>query len=160
MASNFYSSWDECPTKLWTLPTFSELAIMSCFQTHWFLHLLLHQRRHVTVPEPFSYLARRFLHARDRQHLHSLHKRGIRPVSGHSPRGWTSDLFSSQPRPELGGSLGRAVYAPGDGQTNPGYSSQSVQCLYVDHLLSVNKLVLCCACYHSGTYSSQSVQID
>jgi hypothetical protein len=27
-----------------------------------------------------------------------------RLVSGHCPRGWTSDLFSSQPRPELGGS--------------------------------------------------------
>ncbi len=25
-------------------------------------------------------------------------------VSGHRPRGWTSDLFSSQPRPQLGGS--------------------------------------------------------
>jgi hypothetical protein len=27
------------------------------------------------------------------------------PVSGHRPGGWTSDLFSSQPRPELGGRL-------------------------------------------------------
>ncbi len=26
MASNYYSSWDECPSNLWTLPTFSELA--------------------------------------------------------------------------------------------------------------------------------------
>jgi hypothetical protein len=32
------------------------------------------------------------------------HKHGTHPVSGHRPRGWTSDLFSSQPRPELGGS--------------------------------------------------------
>jgi hypothetical protein len=26
VATNFYSSWDECPTNLWTLPTFSELS--------------------------------------------------------------------------------------------------------------------------------------
>jgi hypothetical protein len=29
VASNFYSSRDECPTKLWTLPTFSDLANMT-----------------------------------------------------------------------------------------------------------------------------------
>jgi hypothetical protein len=29
VASNFYSSWDECPTKLWTLPTFSDLENMT-----------------------------------------------------------------------------------------------------------------------------------
>jgi hypothetical protein len=82
------------------------------------------------------------LHARDRRRLHSLHRCGTRPISGHCPRDWTSDLFSSQLRPELGGALWRAVYAPGDGQTSPAYSSQSVQCLYINHLLSVNKLVL------------------
>jgi hypothetical protein len=38
--------------------------------------------------------------------------------------------------------LWRAVYAPGDGQTSPAYSGQSVQCLNINHLLSVNKLVL------------------
>jgi hypothetical protein len=62
------------------------------------------RRRHETVPEPFSYLARRFLHTRDRWRLHSLYRRGTCPVNGHRPRGWTSDLFSSQPRPELWGS--------------------------------------------------------
>jgi hypothetical protein len=41
-----------------------------------------------------------------------------------------------------GGSLWRAAYAPGDGQTSPAYSSQSVQYLYINHLLSINKLVL------------------
>ncbi len=66
------------------------------------------------VPEPFSYPARRFLHARNWQrcrHLHrsgirhaSGHHRGIRHASGHRLRGWTSDLLSSQLRPELGGS--------------------------------------------------------
>jgi hypothetical protein len=29
VASNFYSSWDECPTNLWTLLTFSDLANMT-----------------------------------------------------------------------------------------------------------------------------------
>jgi hypothetical protein len=29
VASNFYSLWDECPTNLWTLPTFSNLANMT-----------------------------------------------------------------------------------------------------------------------------------
>jgi hypothetical protein len=73
-------------------------------QTRWSLHLLLLWCRHETVPEPFSYPVRRFLHARDRWRLHSLHRRGTRLVNGHRPRGWTSDLFSSQLRPKLGGS--------------------------------------------------------
>ena len=76
----------------------------SRFQTRWYLHLHPHRRRHAMVPEPFSYPARRFLHARDRRRLHRCHRRGTRPVNGHRPRGWTSDLCSSQPRPELGGS--------------------------------------------------------
>jgi hypothetical protein len=42
---------------------------------------------HETVPEPFSYPARRFLHTRDRRRLHSLHRRGIRPVNEHHQRG-------------------------------------------------------------------------
>jgi hypothetical protein len=29
VASNSYSSWDKCPSNLWTLPTFSELANIS-----------------------------------------------------------------------------------------------------------------------------------
>ncbi len=68
----------------------------SCFQTCWFLHLPLHRHRHTTVPEPISYPVRRFLHARDWRRLHSLHRCGTCPVDGHRPRGWTSDLFSSQ----------------------------------------------------------------
>jgi hypothetical protein len=78
--------------------------IGSCSQTRWSLHLLLLWRRHVMLPEPFSYPARRFLHPRDQRRLHSLHRPGTRLVNGHRPRGWTSDLFSSQPRPEFGGS--------------------------------------------------------
>ncbi len=59
----------------------------SRFQTCCFFHLLLHQRCHVTVPEPFSYPAKRFLHAWDRRRLHSLQRCGTHPVSGHCPRG-------------------------------------------------------------------------
>jgi hypothetical protein len=54
-------------------------------------------------PGTVSYPVRRFLHARDRWRLHSLHRHSTRLINGHRPRGWTSDLFS-QPRPELGGS--------------------------------------------------------
>jgi hypothetical protein len=75
----------------------------SRFQTRWFLHLPP-WRHHKMVPEPFSYPARRFLHARDQRRLHRCHRRGTRPVNEHRLRGWTSDLFSSQLRPELGGS--------------------------------------------------------
>jgi hypothetical protein len=66
----------------------------------------------VTVLEPFSYPARRFLHARDRRRLHSLQKHGTRPVSRHRPRGWTSDLFFSQPRAELVGSPVESCLCP------------------------------------------------
>jgi hypothetical protein len=41
----------------------------SRFQTYWFLLFLLHWCRHAMVLEPFSYPARRFLHARDWRHL-------------------------------------------------------------------------------------------
>ncbi len=37
----------------------------------------------------------------DRRCLHSLHRHGTRPVNGHRPRGWTSDLFSFQPMTKL-----------------------------------------------------------
>ncbi len=76
----------------------------SRFQTHWSLHLPLLWCRHETVPEPFSYPARRFLHARDWRRHHRCHRHGPRLINGYRHRGWTSDLFSSQPRPELGGS--------------------------------------------------------
>jgi hypothetical protein len=62
------------------------------------------RRRHQTVPELFSYPVRRFLHARDWRHHHRCHRRGTRPVNGHRHRDWTSDLFFSRLRPELGGS--------------------------------------------------------
>ncbi len=34
------------------------------------------------------------------------------------------------------------VYTPGDSQTTPEYPSQSVQCLYINQLLSINEVVL------------------
>jgi hypothetical protein len=94
----------------------------SHFQTLWFLHLLL-WRCHVRVPEPFSYPARRFLHAWDRRCHRRCHRRGTCPVNRHRHRGWTSDLFSSQQRPELGAALWTPAYTPGDGQTSWVYSS-------------------------------------
>ncbi len=65
-----------------------------------------------TVPFTFSYLARRFLHAWDWRRLHSLHRWGTCPVSVHPPRGWISDLFSSQQRQELGGSPVKCCLCP------------------------------------------------
>jgi hypothetical protein len=43
--------------------------------------------------------------------------------TGTRPRGWTSDLFSSQLRPELGGALWSAGYTPGDRLTSWMYST-------------------------------------
>jgi hypothetical protein len=63
----------------------------SRFQTRWFLHLPL-RRRHETVPEPFSYPARRFLHAQEWRRHHRCHRCGTHPVNVHRHRGWTSDL--------------------------------------------------------------------
>jgi hypothetical protein len=74
----------------------------SRFQTRWYLHLPI-WRRLERVPEPFSYPAKRFLHARDWRRHHRLYRSGTHPVNGHRHRGLTSDLFSCQPRPELGG---------------------------------------------------------
>jgi hypothetical protein len=60
----------------------------SRFKTRWFLH----RRDHASVPESFFYPTRRFFHARDLWRLRSLHRHCTRPISGHGPRGWTSDL--------------------------------------------------------------------
>jgi hypothetical protein len=79
---------------------------------------------------------------RDLRCLHSLHRHGTCPVNGHRPRGWTSDLFSSQPRPELWGSSVESCLHPWRRSNKSSILSQSVQCLYINYLLSVNKLVL------------------
>ncbi len=105
----------------------------SCFQTRWFLHLPL-RCRHKTVPETFSYPARRFLHARDQRRHHRCHRRGTRLVNGHRHRGWTSDLFSSRPRPELGGS-------PVDTCVHPWRRSDQLGVLHQPCTASVYKLL-------------------
>ncbi len=56
-------------------------------QTCWSLLLPLFRRCHTMVPEPFSYLAKRFLHARDWRCLHSLHGCSTHLVNGHRLRG-------------------------------------------------------------------------
>jgi hypothetical protein len=71
---------------------------------------------------------------------HSLHRRGTRPINRHRQRGWTSDLFSFQPRPELGGALWRAA-SPGDSQTSPAYHSKPAQYLYINHYVIAYKPV-------------------
>ncbi len=103
-------------------------------QTRCSLHLLLLRRHHETVPEPFSYPARRFLHAQDRQCHHRCHRRGTCPVNGHRHRGWTSDLFSSQPRPELGGS-------PVDTCLHPYWPSNQLGCTHHPCTVPVYKLL-------------------
>jgi hypothetical protein len=109
---------------------------------HWFLYLLL-WHCHETVPELFSYPARRFLHARDWRRHHRWDRRSTHPVNGHRHRGRTSDLFSSRPRPELGGgALWTPAYTPGDGQTSWVYSSNLVLHLYIGCYVTVNKPVL------------------
>jgi hypothetical protein len=45
--------------------------------------------------------ARRCLHARDHRRHHRCHRCSTRPTNRHRHRGWTSDLFSFQARPEL-----------------------------------------------------------
>ncbi len=64
------------------------------------------------------------------------------PSTGAAPE--VGPLTSSPPSrgQSLGGALWRAVYAPGEGQTSPAYSIHSVQYLYINQLLSVNKPVL------------------
>ncbi len=112
----------------------------SGFQTCCFLHLLL-PRCHETVQELFSYPVRRFLHARDRRRHHRCHRRGTRPVNKDRHRSWTSDLFSSRPRPELGGSpVGTPAYTPGDSQTSRVYSNNPVLHLYISYFYNVFRL--------------------
>jgi hypothetical protein len=104
----------------------------SRFQTRWFFHLLLLLRRHKTVPEPFSYLARRFCMPRTGGSftastvtvpaLSTGTAQEFRPLTSSPPsRGQSS-----------GGVLWRAAYAPGDGQTSSAYSSHPVQYLYIN----------------------------
>jgi hypothetical protein len=58
----------------------------SCYQTCWYLHLPF-RRRLETVPEPFSFPVRRFLHARDRRRHYRFQRSGTRLVNEHRHRG-------------------------------------------------------------------------
>jgi hypothetical protein len=73
----------------------------SCFQTSWFLHLPLRRRN---GPGTVFLPGKEVFARRDRRCHHRLHRRGTRPINGHCHRGWISDLFFFQPRPELWGS--------------------------------------------------------
>jgi hypothetical protein len=96
----------------------------------------------MTVPEPFSYLARRFCTPGTGSAFTA--STNAVPILSSGTAQEVGPLTSSPPSrgQSSGGALWRAVYAPGDGQTSLAYSSKSVQCLYINHLLSVNKLVL------------------
>jgi hypothetical protein len=72
------------------------------FLTCWFLCLLLPRRCNETIPEPFPTQRGGFcMHGTGGTFTASTDAVPV-PVNGHCPRGWTSDLFSSQLRPELG----------------------------------------------------------
>ncbi len=113
----------------------------SRFQTLWFHHLLL-QRCHETVPELFTYPARRFLHAQDWRRLHSLHRRGPIPSMGttREVRPLTSSP-SSRGQSSVG-ALWKTAYTPVDGQTSRVYPVNPVQYLYISCYVTANKLVL------------------
>jgi hypothetical protein len=114
----------------------------SRFQTCWFLRLLFHRRRHVTFPELFSYLARRFFACP------GLVAPSQPPQTQYLSHQWAPpkrlDLWPLllPAKARARGSPVESCLCPGDGQTSLAYSSQSVQCLYINHLLSVNKLLL------------------
>jgi hypothetical protein len=126
------------------------------FSDRWSLHLLF-RRHHKMVPEPFSYLARRFLLARDRQRHHRCHRHGTRPVNGHRHRGWTSDLFSSQARPDFGGSPVDTCLHPWRRSDQLGVLQQPCtalhKLLYIScYLTPINQCcrTSCCAYFHNS----------
>jgi hypothetical protein len=113
----------------------------SHFQTRWFLHLPL-QRCHETVSEPFSYPARRFLHAWDRRRHHRCHRRGPVPSTGTATEVGPLTSSPAGRGQSLGGALWTPAYTPGDGQTSWVYSTNSVLHLYISCYVTVNKPVL------------------
>jgi hypothetical protein len=122
----------------------------SCFQTHWYLHLLL---RHCDemVPKPFSYLARKFLHARDRRCHHRCHRRGTHPSTGTATE--DGPLTSSPPRrgQSLGGALWTPAYTPAT--VKPVGCTPITLYMYLSCYVTVNKNQYCrtyrCAFFHS-----------
>jgi hypothetical protein len=124
----------------------------SCFQTHWYLHLFLWHCDEM-VPKPFSYLARKFLHARDRRRHHRCHRHGTHPSTGTATE--DGPLTSSPPSggQSLGGALWTPAYTPGNGQTSRVYSNNPVLHLYISCYVTVTKNQYCrtyrCAFFHS-----------
>jgi hypothetical protein len=110
----------------------------SCFQTCWFLH----QRRHVAVPDSFPTRREGFCTPGTGGAFTASTDMVPIPSAGTAQE--VGPMTSSPPSrgQSSGGALWRADYAPEYGQTSPAYSSHSVQCLYINPLLSVNKLVL------------------
>jgi hypothetical protein len=98
-------------------------------QTRWFLCLPLRQH-YKTVPEPFSYLARRFLNA-----LTASTDAVPVPSTGTANEVGPLAFSPSSRGQSLGGALWRAAYAPGGGQTSTAYPSNPVQYLYMYKLL-------------------------
>jgi hypothetical protein len=84
----------------------------SHFRTYWYLHLPL-QCCLETVPERFSYPARRFSTPRTSGAITGATDEVPIQSTGNRHRDWTFDLFSFQPRPELGGSPWTPAYTSG-----------------------------------------------
>ncbi len=103
----------------------------SHFQTRWYLHLLPSGATKRWSRNHFSSHGPVFLRTLDRQCHHRLHSSGTHTASGHCRGGWTSDLSSFRPTPELGGS--------------PVETSSACLCvylLYINAYVSQNKQVL------------------
>ncbi len=110
----------------------------SRFQTHWFLHLLL-RCCHETVPEPFSYPERRFLHAGTGGATTGA--TDAVPILSMSTATEVGPLTSSPPGQgqSSGGALWKPSYTPGDSQTSQVYSNNPVLHLDISCYVTVNK---------------------
>jgi hypothetical protein len=95
----------------------------SRFQTRWFLHLLILRRCHKTVPELFSYPARRFLHAGTGGAFTASTDAVPVPSMGTAQEDRPLTSSPSSRGQSSGGVLWRAVYTPGDHQTSRVYST-------------------------------------
>jgi hypothetical protein len=113
----------------------------SSFQTCWFLCLPL-RRRCKTVPEPFSYPVRRFLHAQTGSAFTASTDEVPVPSTGTAKEVGPLTSSPSSQGQSSGGNLWRAAYAPGDGQTSLAYPSNPVQYLYINCYVTANKPVL------------------
>jgi hypothetical protein len=126
VASNFYSSWDECPSNLWTFP-FPNLPLCLVFRP--------------TGVFTFSFIGTAARWSLNRFHTRRggfcmpgtggafTHSTNAVPVPSAGTAKEVGPLTSSSPSrgQSSGGALWRAVYTPGDFQTSPAYSSQSAQ---------------------------------